>query len=729
MRRLAALALFCVLATQSSAQQTPSPEGVIRINVNLVQVDAVVTDARGKPVTNLTADDFEVFQDGKAQTITNFAFIDVRDSRINTPFAPPAAPRAQQTKNQPAPAPLPPPPSIRPDQIRRTIALVVDDLALAADSSVRVRQSLKKWVDTEMRPGDLVAVMRTSAGMGALQQFTADKRMLYAAIDLVQYHLGRVGAASFAPVTGSVLETIVTGEPVSTEVDTTLFNNEIQQAYMLGSIGAIQYVLQGLRDLPGRKSMVLFSENMKFTYLEGPGIVNTQFTSRGLVDDRLNKLIDLANRSSVVIYAIDPRGVVYTGLTAEDFTGAPGGDGPPMPASPADDGTPSISEIDSGRTGDLIASQDGMIALSARTGGLFLHNNDLQGSLQEVVNDGDGYYLLGYQPGASTFDDKTHAATFHNIRVRLKKPGLRVRSRTGFFGAPDADAAPAPLGRQAQIARAIASPFTSGSLRIQLTTLFSQSEKEGPYINALLHFDAHDLTFTEEPGGLRKTQFDTFAVTFDVEGQQVDAADKTWTLSVEAKNYEDILKKGLIYSLHLPVKKPGAYQMRIVLRDPVSEQVGSASQFIEVPDIKKGRLTLSGIVLAAEQIRTAGADGPAEGAIAGQDPNGTAAVRIFKAGTPMVYVYEILNAHPDSNRKFGLSVQTRLFREGEQVYGGQPSPLNVDDQKDPKHLIGAGRLQLAQAAPGHYTLQVIVTDKLANEKYRIAAQSMDFEIR
>src|ERR1700688_3137932 len=78
MRRLAAFGLFCVLATQSSAQQTPSQEGVIRINVTLVQVDAVVTDARGKPVTNLTADDFEVFQDGKTQTITNFAFVDVR---------------------------------------------------------------------------------------------------------------------------------------------------------------------------------------------------------------------------------------------------------------------------------------------------------------------------------------------------------------------------------------------------------------------------------------------------------------------------------------------------------------------------------------------------------------------------------------------------------------------------------------------------------------------------
>src|SRR6478672_4291921 len=96
-------ALLCALATRSSAQQTAAPEGVIRINVNLVQVDAIVTDAKGKPVTDLTADDFEVFQDGKPQKITNFAFIDVKDSRVSVP---PVPAESKKTKNA-LPAPLP----------------------------------------------------------------------------------------------------------------------------------------------------------------------------------------------------------------------------------------------------------------------------------------------------------------------------------------------------------------------------------------------------------------------------------------------------------------------------------------------------------------------------------------------------------------------------------------------------------------------------------------------
>jgi VWFA-related protein len=712
--------LFLAPGTKSSAQQTPSPEGVIRINVNLVQVDAIVTDAKGKPVTNLTADDFEVLQDGMAQTITNFAFIEVKDAKINTP---PSKSASKQAKN--VVGPPPPPLALRPEQIRRTIALVVDDLALSADSTVRVRQSLKKWVDEEMQPGDLVAVLRTSAGMGALQQFTADKRVLYAAIDLVQFHTGRVGVSSFAPVTGAPLESALPGSngektQVSTEIDTTAFNNEIQQSYMLGSIGAVRYVLQGLRDLPGRKSLVLFSENMKFTYLNiGSNLVNNEATSLGLADQRLERLIDEANRSSVVVYAIDPRGVVYTGLTAEDFTGAAGGTGEAM--------TPQqIAEIGTNRSNDLIASKDGMIYLTQKTGGLFLANNDIQGSLKQVVDDGDGYYLLGYQPGASTFEGGR--SKFHTIRVRVKRPGLQVRSRTGFFGTPDAEAAPAPVGRVAQIAKAMASPFSSGAVRVRLTTLFSHSEKEGPYINAMFHFDARDLKFTRVNDGAPQAQIDTFAVTFDADGRSVASTDKIWAIRVEDQDYEELLRRGLVYSLHLPVKQPGAYQMRIVLRDSNSEQIGSATQFIEVPDIAKGRLALSGLILAGEQARQTGASDLAEGAING-DPNLSPAVRVFKTGTVIHYAFEILNAHPDKNRKFQLDVQTRLFREGQQVFTGTAGAVNGDGQQDPKHLAVSGRMQLGQAVPGHYAVQVIVTDKLAKEKYRIAAQAMDFEVR
>src|SRR5262249_44866616 len=293
-RRIALLAISLLgfgVAVRTSGQQAPAEQGVIRINVNLVQVDAVVTDNKGKAVTDLKAEDFEVLQDGKPQAITNFAFINVKES---TSRGLPPRPVVQQRGGRATP--LPPPPVVRPQQTPRTGAIVVDDLGLSSDSIIRVRQSITKWVDTQMQPGDLVAVIRTSAGMGALQQFTADKRLLHSAIERVRFTTGRVGLSSFAPIEGAA--------PAGS-IDRTFFNQEIEQRYIVGSMGAIQYVVRGLRDLPGRKSLILFSESMRLTFLDGRS---------QLVEERLRRLSDEANRSSVVINAIDPRGVAYTGL-------------------------------------------------------------------------------------------------------------------------------------------------------------------------------------------------------------------------------------------------------------------------------------------------------------------------------------------------------------------------------------------------------------------------------
>ena len=197
-RPLALFAAISAALAQNPPAQNP-PDTVIRINVNLVQLDAVVHDDKDQPVTNLNKEDFEILQDGKVQTITNFSFIDTAPEPGATEAAPRPAPAPNGGKSMPAPPPV----HLRPNQVRRTVALVVDDLGLSFESIARIRQSLKKFVDTEMQAGDLVAVIRTGAGMGALQQFTADKRLLYAAIDKVKFNaMGRVGVSSFAPLGG-----------------------------------------------------------------------------------------------------------------------------------------------------------------------------------------------------------------------------------------------------------------------------------------------------------------------------------------------------------------------------------------------------------------------------------------------------------------------------------------------------------------------------------------------
>jgi hypothetical protein len=150
-----------------------------------------------------------------------------------------------------------------------------------------------------------------------------------------------------------------------------------------------------------------------------------------------------------------------------------------------------------------------------------------------------------------------------------------------------------------------------------------------------------------------------------------------------------------------------------------------------------GRLALSGVLLKADlpepqaQQNTDRGPDHQDGQLNDENTRGGPAVRIFKAGMPIVYAYQILNAQTDSAGKPELEVQTRLFKDGQQIYAGKPSPLpnSAGPQEDSRHRIGGGRLQLgAKITPGDYVLQVIVTDKPAKEKYGTAAQSMDFEI-
>jgi hypothetical protein len=176
-----------------------------------VQIDAVVTDSKGRYVTDLTTDDFEVLEDGRPQTITYFSYV-----RIASETPRPAPPPGPEI----LPLPLPPAAPLRPEDVRRTIVLMVDDLGLSFESMARVRSALRTFVDEQMQPGDLVAVCRTgSAG-----------------------HDG----------------------PVSAEAP---FQIQRSANFTVGTLGAVSYIVDALRELPGRKSIVQFRRGAHLAYL------------------------------------------------------------------------------------------------------------------------------------------------------------------------------------------------------------------------------------------------------------------------------------------------------------------------------------------------------------------------------------------------------------------------------------------------------------------------------
>ncbi|MCA1621577.1 MAG: VWA domain-containing protein [Acidobacteria bacterium] len=752
-RRVAALALAFALAALAVAQQQhPAPaardedEEVVRITSNLIQVDAVVLDAGGQQVTDLTAEDFQLSEDGRAQSITNFSYVDTSPGGA----ASSSKPAADASKGA---VPLPPA-RVRPEAARRRIAFVVDDLGLSFQATAYVRNFLKDFARKKMRPGDLVAVVRTSAGVGALQQFTGDPRLVERAVELIRFRPGfRAPTGSFAAPAEQPKDAGArddSGQARAGEKKDAGGENpeaaapERDSLFTVGTLGALNYVLRGAAEMPGRKSVVLISE--------AAGVF--RLGARGAdVREYLQRMADLASRASASVYELDASdltpgrlgssaGLVTAPSSAPSQTSSGGSSGPggqPGPVSPgaavpgaaANTGLAEMVRSAGAFGGDRARyeTKEALRYLSKQTGGAQVFG------VERVLEDQRGYYLIGYRPDAEVFDAQRAGRKFHNITLRVKRAGLRVRHRTGFYPAADARSASArPATRPGRLLRALTSPLASGSIGLSLTPLFGNDAQTGSYLRALIHVDARSLKFTEEPGGFRKASVEVLAVTLGESGRPLDSANGVETIRVAAADYERLLASGLRYTLKVPVKSPGAYQLRVAVIDEATEQVGSANELVEVPDFDAGRLALSGIVLSGRLADVAPLDaapplnGPAPASQAEMEADPS--VRRLRAGMELRYDFHIYNARLDpATGRPKLRVQVRLFREGQAAYEGKLAAFETTQRGDLKRLVAGGAVKLSRAAaPGQYTLQVVVTDLLAPGDRRATTRWIDFEI-
>jgi VWFA-related protein len=713
LRKKRSLALLIILLLfKTSFGQTPSQRGtsskeaedaVVRITTNLVQVDVVVTDGKGRQVTDLKAEDFEIFEDGRTQKITNFSFVKVAPA-MQPVDATPKDKKLQQVL---------PPVQLHPENISRTIAIVVDDLGLSFESINYVREAIKKFVDEQMQPGDLVAIIKTGGGIGVLQQFTYDKRQLYAAIKQLRYSfLNRAGVSAFDPVS-NVDPKISSGRD-----NTVIFDSDIEESrrtfFTVGTLGAVNQVVNGLKQLPGRKAVVLFSDGFQLYQPDNPNNYK--------VEEAFRRLTDLANRAAVVTYTIDVRGLQTLGITAadnfNDFSSIQRGNLPLSGGS-----APRLQDRITGtldaRRDAYYTNQQGLKYLAEATGGFF--TIDVKNGIKQVLEEQDGYYLIGYDPDESTFDGKGRR-TLHKLSVKVRRPGLSARTRGGFFGFPDEPRKEAPVivdARSEQLRNALISPFSTNGVPVSLTPLFLHDKKQGTLLRALLQIDSSSLSFTEEADGWHRCELDLLAVTFGADWKVVDQINRSQAIRLRGDSYESVLKDGFAYILDVPIKKAGAYQFRVAVRDSKSERVGSANQFVDVPDIKKGKLALSGILTSGSE----------------SDPTSQSeseklilTLRKFKRGMALGYSYFIYNAQLNNSIP-QLRTQARLFYNGREIYTGKVQPFDPARQADVKRLVAGGRLSLGtDLEPGEYALQIIVTDDLSKEKNRTAAQWISFEI-
>jgi hypothetical protein len=348
--------------------------------------------------------------------------------------------------------------------------------------------------------------------------------------------------------------------------------------------------------------------------------------------------------------------------------------------------------------------------LAKETGGFVIRNTNDFG-VDRVLEDQNGYYLIGYRPATETFQRQ-----LHKIQVRVKAGGFTVRTRAGFYGTTENATAGPPTERD-RMNNALLSPFGATDIAVRLKAFFADDPVRGSLLRNFVVVDTKNLTFYTEANGMPTTRYEVSYLLFSDNGAVVDRQDQTITMQLSQEVFERAQREGMVISFDLPLKRTGSLQLRVALRDVRSERIGSASQFVQTPNLSDGRLALSNVLLYAE--------GPG---IEPDDWNRALVLRRFQHGASLVYGYTIYNAALDKKtQRPQLTTHTEIFRDSVKIYSSDRTAVTAGEQTDLKRINAGARLQLGPAlTPGEYVVQIVVEDQVAK---RTAVQVTQFEVK
>ncbi len=705
---LSAVAPGVGAGAQSTAEQPGSRrmEIIPSVEAELVQVDVVVTDKDGRLVTNLKQQDFVLLEDGKPQQISHFLVSSHRPAPVaeSAPDTPGAEP--------PAEAPL-----------GRYVVLAVDDLHMSTSSLFAAKAALKRFVDRQVSDEDAVAIATTSGSAGLFQPFTQDRWALHHAIDRLTLQERRASGTGRSHMSEFEAESIERGDQTALQFAV----QEIMQSEAMAlpgragavanpraeaeargtarrvlsealdvsvqTLGTLESIVRGLGPVSGRKFVVLVSDG----FLVGSGARDSRSFD-------LRRIIDASARSGVAIYALDTRG-----LTA----GSAGGDA--SSAAPLVQAAPGVRERLE-RQSQLML-RESMGSLAEGTGGLLVHgSNDLSMGLERILRDNDAGYLMAYQP-VSERDGR-----FHKIEVRLPgHPGLTVRARKGYVAtAPDRAAADragaaqvaSSARRELEIRQGLASLFPLKGVPIRMSADFLDAPPDGTQLLIRGHVDLAGIRF-DRAGDRQKADVEVLGVVYDESGRIVGEMEGQHAdMSLGPASYEQALKQGLRYQRTVPLK-PGRYLVRVVARDATFSQLGSAFQWVEIPDLSTGTLTLSNVFLFTDAPTSGRSNGPAPAAAKGVEGlQEIQALRRLERGKGLYYAVYVYNPSRSEDGDTDVVLQAQVW-SGEKLQGASPVQV-VPFEHEGASLPMTSRIALEGLGTGDYELRLLASDRKAN---------------
>jgi VWFA-related protein len=680
---LLAAAVGVALAAQSASPppaqgpQTAPPS--FRVEVNYVEVDALVTDARGSVVTDLGIEDFELLEDGRPQKVAAFSFVNIPIERAERPLFAAAPIEADVQTNEHVEG--------------RVYLFVLDDQHTDAMRAPRVKAAARRFIEESFGVNDLAAVTYTSGRAGDAQEFTNNTRLLLDAID-------RFTGRKFPSATVEQLSNIIAGpgglEPGQ---DTYAQERAFRARAVMSTIRKLADFMGGVRGR--RKAMILIGEGVDYDIFQATGVEGS--TASAIIGDT-HDAIAAATRGNVILYAIDPRGLASG---TEELIGV---------SSTLPDAGIGVQSILS----EQRRSQDSLRVLADSTGGFAAVNrNDMNTAFDRIVSENSSYYLLGYYPA----NDRRNGR-FRRLEVRVKRPGLQVRARNGYFEprgrAPREPERPA-TALPAAIADALGSPIPIAGLPMSVFAAPFKGPAPNAAVAMAIEIDATQFDFVEK-GGAFTERLELTHSAVDMNGKAFPGDRHTVNLALKPDTFERVKARGVrvLSQIALP---PGRYQLRVAAGNATGK-VGSVLYDLEVPDFYKAPLTMSGVaVTSVSATQTA--------TIKAKDPLG-----------------DLLPGPPTTAREFARGDELRLFTEFYEnarnapphmldfraelrADGGRVVQAAVDERSSTELDKGTGGygfeagLSLSDVEPGVYVVHV--EGRVRNTP--TAAVSRDIQIR
>jgi VWFA-related protein len=705
----------------SNAQTArPSPvqqDEVLKIDTELVRTGFSVVDKDGKFVGGITKNQIELRIDGKPKEIESFERVKAGTAQEQALLERPGARPPESAPYTSVPA--------------RTVVFFVDDLHMSLDSLGRTRSAILRFLDEEMQPSDQVALASASGQIGFLQQLTDNKAVIRAALGRLKHIPNTVRDTESPPMSEYIAIKVehndgeaidfyaeqimkdwktrnsvainqhAVREMVKNRARHIVIGVESVTASMLASL---ENLIRTTAALPGRKLVFVISDGF---YLD-PRNTGSSAT------DTLHRVTDAAVRNGTVVYTVDARGL--TSSSQADATNE----------RPVD----TRGRIDRANVGEISLSQDGLNALAGDTGGQALRNSYFFGNwMSRAVEENSNYYLITWKPDA----DAQKQAGYRSIEIVVAgQPSLTAKVGSRFFNGnletKSANTAAKSLGSgkteekgvDADLREAIAAATPKRSLTVYASSSFVNAPDNSTLVTASAQVAAAGLKFGKD--GSSPAEVDLAGVILNDKGKQSAGFKTRMAVKPMPSDAEQRSDWGVIYN-YKSTLAPGIYQVRIAARDVQSGKIGTAMQWLEVPDLTSSGLTLSSLLLSED-----GAISVAKtSAGAPQIQNQFSVNRRFPRSSKLNFLLLAYNtARGQSVSEMpNLTAQVKLTRDGQTIAATPERSLKLDGATDLARIPYAGSMPLSSLQPGRYWIEVKITDLRAK---RSASRMLGFDV-